>query len=100
MTDILTLGEALIEFMRLPDEGARALYERGFGGDTSNAAIAAARQGASVGYLSAVGDDLFGQELRALWRAEGVSAVHVIKNIPNSPIPLVKMFLTRGQVRC
>lgn len=77
MTDILTLGEALIEFMRLPDEGARVLYERGFGGDTSNAAIAAARQGASVGYLSAVGDDLFGQELRSLWRAEGVSAAHV-----------------------
>lgn len=78
MADILTLGEALIEFMRQPDEGGRVLYEQGFGGDTSNTAIAAARQGASVGYLSAVGDDLFGQALRDLWQAESVSDAHVI----------------------
>jgi len=76
--DILTLGEALIEFMRQPDDGDRVLYEQGFGGDTSNTAIAAARQGASVGYLSAVGDDLFGQALRDLWRREGVSDAHVL----------------------
>lgn len=78
MAEILTLGEALIEFMRQPDEDGRVLYEQGFGGDTSNTAIAAARQGASVGYLSAVGDDLFGQALRDLWRAEGVSDADVI----------------------
>lgn len=78
MADILTLGEALIEFMRQPDEDERVLYEQGFGGDTSNTAIAAARQGASVGYVSAVGDDLFGQALRDLWRAEGVSDADVI----------------------
>mgnify|MGYP002152254847 FL=1 len=76
--DILTLGEALIEFMRQPDDGDRVLYEQGFGGDTSNTAIAVARQGASVGYLSAVGDDLFGQALRDLWRREGVSDAHVM----------------------
>lgn len=84
MPDILTLGEALIEFMRLPDEGARVLYEQGFGGDTSNTAIAAARQRASVGYLSAVGDDLFGHALRDLWWAEGVSDAHVLTR-PGDP---------------
>jgi 2-dehydro-3-deoxygluconokinase len=84
MADILTLGEALIEFMRQPDDGGRVLYEQGFGGDTSNTAIAAARQGASVGYLSAVGDDLFGQALRDLWRAEGVSDTHVLTR-PGDP---------------
>jgi 2-dehydro-3-deoxygluconokinase len=82
--DILTLGEALIEFMRQPDDGDRVLYEQGFGGDTSNTAIAAARQGTSVGYLSAVGDDLFGQALRDLWQAEGVSDAHVITR-PDDP---------------
>ena len=76
--DILTLGEALIEFVRLPVDDGRVLYEMGFGGDTSNAAIAAVRQGASVGYLSAVGDDEFGQALRDLWRAENVSDAHVL----------------------
>jgi len=84
MADILTLGEALIEFTRQPDEGNRVLYEQGVGGDTSNTAIAAARQGASVGYLSAVGDDLFGQALRGVWQVEGVSQAHVISR-PDDP---------------
>ncbi len=48
------------------------LYLQGFGGDSSNFAIAAARQGARVGYFSALGDDAHGRMLRALWDAEGV----------------------------
>jgi 2-dehydro-3-deoxygluconokinase len=49
-----------------------ALYLQGFGGDTSNFAIAAARQGARVAYASALGDDPYGRMLRALWDREGV----------------------------
>lgn len=75
--DILTLGEPLIEFMQLPESEPRVLYEQGFGGDTSNAAIAAARQGARVGCLTAVGDDAFGKSLMDLWGREGVRADHV-----------------------
>jgi len=76
--DILALGEALIEFVRLPDErDGRPIYRQGFGGDTSNAIIAAARQGARTAYLSAVGGDPFGQELLELWRREGVSTAGV-----------------------
>lgn len=73
MTEILALGEALVEFVRLPDEvdGSPA-YRQGFGGDTSNAMIAAARQGADTGYISAVGGDPFGEELLGLWAREGV----------------------------
>ena len=52
--------------------GPGRLYLQGFGGDTSNAAIAAARQGARVAYLSAVGDDVYGRMLRELWTREGV----------------------------
>lgn len=69
--DILALGEPMVEFNQTGDGDGR-LYLQGFGGDTSNAAIAAARQGARVGYLSAVGDDLYGSMLRALWTREGV----------------------------
>lgn len=72
-TDILALGEPMVEFNQTGEGGGRT-YLQGFGGDTSNAAIAAARQGASVGYLSAVGDDVYGQMLRELWRREGVDA--------------------------
>jgi 2-dehydro-3-deoxygluconokinase len=70
-TDILALGEPMVEFNQTGEGGGR-LYLQGFGGDTSNAAIAAARQGARVGYLSAVGDDVYGRMLRELWRREGV----------------------------
>lgn len=69
--DILALGEAMVEFNQTGEGGGRQ-YLQGFGGDTSNAAIAAARQGASVGYVSAVGDDVYGRMLRELWTREGV----------------------------
>ncbi len=69
--EILALGEPMLEFNQAGGAGSRQ-YLQGFGGDTSNAAIAAARQGARVGYLSAVGDDVYGRMLRTLWEAEGV----------------------------
>jgi 2-dehydro-3-deoxygluconokinase len=69
--DILALGEAMVEFNQTGEAGSR-MYLQGFGGDTSNAAIAAARQGADVGYISAVGDDVYGRMLRDLWTREGV----------------------------
>ena len=71
MSDIVALGEPMVEFNQTGESGGR-MYLQGFGGDTSNAAIAAARQGARVGYLSAVGDDVYGRMLRDLWTAEGV----------------------------
>ena len=59
--EILCLGEAMVEFSA-PDEGAGG-WLQGFGGDTSNCAVAAARQGGRVGYISAVGRDMFGDML-------------------------------------
>ena len=75
--DILAYGEAMVEFNQT-GEGNGRLYLQGFGGDTSNFAIAAARQGAPVGVLGALGDDANGRLLRTLWDAEGVDhrAVH------------------------
>jgi 2-dehydro-3-deoxygluconokinase len=68
--DILALGEPLIEFNQR--DPAQPLYHRGFGGDTSNAVIAASRQGARCGYITQLGDDSFGAELMALWQREDV----------------------------
>jgi len=72
---ILALGEAMLEFNQArpaaPDD-----YLRGYGGDTSNMAIAAARltgaASGSVGYATRVGNDAFGRMLQDLWRREGV----------------------------
>ncbi len=47
------------------------------GGKGSNAAVAAARQGAQVALVARIGDDDFGRMGLALWRAEGVDARHV-----------------------
>ena len=68
--EILCLGEPLLEFNQQPD----GRYLPGHGGDTSNCAIAAARQGASVGYVTRLGADPFGDSFRALWDEEGVDA--------------------------
>lgn len=85
MADILALGEALAEFMRLPDgPDRRPIYRQGFGGDTSNAIIAAARQGAKTGYISAVGGDPLGNDLMQLWAREGVCTDQV-KIKPQDP---------------
>jgi len=69
--DIVSLGEPMIEFNQTGEGGGR-LYLQGYGGDSSNFAIAAARQGARVAYVSAVGDDPYGRMLRELWSREGV----------------------------
>lgn len=73
--DVVGLGEAMIEFNQTrPGEPD---YRQGYGGDTSNAVIAAARQGARCAYLTRVGDDAFGRQLQQLWRAEGVDTAGV-----------------------
>ena len=70
-SDILVLGEPMVEFNQTGAQDGR-LYLQGFGGDVSNFAIAAARQGARAGVISALGDDTPGRALRALWQREGV----------------------------
>ncbi|MBA5779441.1 sugar kinase [Stappia sp. F7233] len=71
--EIVCLGEPMLEFNQQPD----GRYLPGHGGDTSNCAIAAARQGARVGYLTRIGQDAFGDEFMRLWEDEGVDTVCV-----------------------
>jgi 2-dehydro-3-deoxygluconokinase len=73
-SEILAFGEPLAELQRTGDGEA----VRGAGGDTSNFCIAAARSGARVGYISAVGDDAYGRLLRDTWTREGVDDRHVL----------------------
>ncbi|MCP9483387.1 sugar kinase [Shimia sp. CNT1-13L.2] len=73
--DILCLGEPMLEFNQQPD----GKYLPGHGGDTSNCAIAAARQGASVGYVTHIGADTFGNSFMDLWTQEGVDTSTVTR---------------------
>ena len=75
--DILALGEPLVEMVRLPADpedpaAGRRLYRAGVGGDVLNALVAAARQGAATGLISALGEDAFGREILEFCRAEGI----------------------------
>ena len=80
MPDIVALGEPMIEFNEEPD----GRYLQGFGGDTSNAAIAAARLGGSTRYLTLLGQDRFGDALMALWRHEAVDTSFIGRH-PTAP---------------
>jgi 2-dehydro-3-deoxygluconokinase len=71
--EIVCLGEPMLEFNRQAD----GRYLAGHGGDTSNCAIAAARQGASVGYLTCLGSDAFCDSFMKLWAAEGIDTSEV-----------------------
>jgi len=90
--DLVALGEPMIEFNQVrPDDAA--VYRRGYGGDTSNCAIAAARLGARTAYVTRLGDDAFGRLFVELWRNEGidVSGVGI-----DSDAPTAIYFVTHG----
>ena len=73
------LGEPLIE-LNQTRAGGTGDYKFGHGGDTSNAVIAAARQGARAGYVTALGMDAFGDSFIDLWNSEGVDTAAVIRD--------------------
>lgn len=81
--DLLCIGEPMIEFNDQPD--GRWLY--GFGGDVSNVAVAAARQGARTGLCTRIGADSFGDDLMGLWTEESVDTACVERD-PNAPTGL------------
>jgi 2-dehydro-3-deoxygluconokinase len=87
--DILCIGEPLYELSQQPD----GRFKPGFGGDTSNVAVAAARLGARTAYVTLVGNDMFGHALLQLWREEGVNAAHV-SVLDDAPTGLY--FITHG----
>lgn len=80
MVDIVCLGEPLLEF----NQKEPGVLLQGFGGDTSNCAVAAARQGADVGYITRIGKDKFGESLLALWREEGIDVSQIAED-PYAP---------------
>ncbi len=89
--DVAALGEAMLEFNQT--EAGRPNYLQGFGGDTSNVVIAAARAGARTAYLSCVGADPFGTRLLELWSEEGVDTRGVERD---AQAPTGIYFVTHG----
>ncbi len=90
--DIVAIGEGMVEFNQTSHDEPN--YLQGFGGDTSNAAIAAARAGARSAYVSAVGDDTFGTLLMHLWQLAGVDTA---PTAIESGAPTGLYFVTHGK---
>ena len=71
----------LVSHVARPIARGETLMARSFGispgGKGSNAAVAAARQGARVALIARIGDDDFGRMGMDLWKAEGISTTHV-----------------------
>ena len=66
-----------VELDRVPEVGETVIgraFRRDHGGKGSNQAVGCARLGAEVDFLTAIGDDPFGQDAAALWLEEGVRA--------------------------
>ena len=87
--DIVAIGEPLYELNRQPD----GRFLQGFGGDTSNVAIAASRLGARTAYVTRLGRDMFGDALLELWAKEGVDASAVARD---EDAPTGIYFVTHG----
>jgi ribokinase len=71
---------------RTPERGETlvgSLFRTDHGGKGSNQAVGAARLGAEVAFLTAVGEDSFGDEAFKLWEEEGVDASAVLR----APLP-------------
>ncbi|MCG8472920.1 MAG: sugar kinase [Desulfobacterales bacterium] len=74
MSDILAIGEPMVEFNA---ESMGAIHKvssflPGFGGDTSNTLVAISRLGASAGMITRLGDDPFGDAVMEMWGDAGV----------------------------
>jgi len=78
--DLIALGEPMAEFAAQEEGrlGAATLFRRGWGGDTANVAVAAARLGTTAGYITRLGGDEFGRSFLDLWARDGVDASRVI----------------------
>lgn len=89
---IVSIGEPMIEFNQT--RSTERNYLQGFGGDSSNMIIAAARSGARTAYVTRVGDDEFGRMFLELWKREGVDTSGVIVD---KEAPTAVYFVTHGR---
>ena len=76
MTDILTLGELLIDLTEKDKDGnGNRNFTAYPGGAPANVAVAASRLGAKTGFIGKVGNDPFGHHLKDVLKKEKLLAV-------------------------
>ncbi len=81
-----------VQLDRAPEAGETVIgrsFRTDHGGKGSNQAVGAARLGAQVDFLTAIGDDAFGHDAVALWREEGVRAQPVVVDAATMCAPIL-----------
>jgi 2-dehydro-3-deoxygluconokinase len=87
--DVVAIGEPLYELNRQP----AGYFLPGFGGDTLNVAIAAARLGSRCAYITRLGADIFADEIGEVMRREGIVMTGVRRD---AAAPTGLYFVTHG----
>ena len=95
MRRLAAIGECMIELSEHPD----GRITRAFGGDTLNTAVYLARLGMPVDYITALGDDLWSDEMLSAWQAEGVGTGSVIRSKGRLPGLYIIQTDERGERR-
>lgn len=98
MSKILVVGSSMYDLVtyakRMP-QGGETLegqnFKQGFGGKGANQAIAAAKLGAEVVMLTAIGDDVFGEMTFQNYKNHGIDTdfIHPIKGQPNGVATII-----------
>jgi fructokinase len=101
MVDIITLGEALIDFV--PSESGLPLSEvpefyRRFGGAPANVAVGLGKLDEDVGFIGKVGEDSFGDYLKREFKDNGVD-VRGLYRTPETNTTLAFVSLTEAGER-
>ena len=73
MIKVSAIGECMVEL------SANDGCSLGFGGDTLNTALYMARLGVDVSYVTALGDDVFSQQMIDAWKLEGIKTDMVFR---------------------
>jgi ribokinase len=85
---------------RLPTWGETRMgesFQLGPGGKGSNQAVAAARAGANVTFISKLGPDPFGEIARTLYRAEGIDTQYVVSSPNPTGAAAILIDASRGE---
>jgi ribokinase len=85
---------------RLPTWGETRMgqsFQLGPGGKGSNQAVAAARAGANVAFISKLGPDPFGEIARTLYRKEGIDTQHIFSSPNPTGAAAILVDATRGE---
>lgn len=81
MPDVISLGEALIDFIAL-ETGVSLIeasgFKKAFGGATANVSVAVSRLGKQSAFIGKVGDDPFGHFLAETMAENGVDTGHML----------------------